>query len=282
MRQFFLIGNCAADVTISYYRRTKSEILFAIPPTQCVCGNGVNMPKSIYEHIYEDLKNKIENQEYATLLPSENELTKIYNCSRNTLRRAISKLTSIGYTQPIHGRGVHIIYTPTQLKQHFPSMSSLDGLCQLASEQGFEVSNNVITFTELIIDKHLSEKSGFEEGTEAFFIQRLRSVNGIAKMIDNTLLRKSLVPNLNEDALKGSLFRFIEDEAGMTIQTVKRCVTIERVTPFDEKYLCLDGYNCLAVITSHVYNADGIQFEFTISRNRPDIFEFNTVVSRNS
>ena len=184
------------------------------------------MPKSIYEHIYEDLKNKIENQEYATLLPSENELTKIYNCSRNTLRRAISKLTSIGYTQPIHGRGVHIIYTPTQPKQHFPSMSSLDGLCQLASEQGFEVSNNVITFTELIIDKHLSEKSGFEEGTEAFFIQRLRSVNGIAKMIDNTLLRKSLVPNLNEDALKGSLFRFIEEEAGMTIQTVKRCVTM--------------------------------------------------------
>ena len=80
MRQFFLIGNGAADVTITYYRRTKFQILFVIPLTQCVCGNGVNMPKSIYEHIYEDLKNKIENQEYATLLPSENELTKIYNC----------------------------------------------------------------------------------------------------------------------------------------------------------------------------------------------------------
>lgn len=242
------------------------------------------MPKSIYEDIFEDLKKRIENNEYeyATLLPSENELTKIYNCSRNTLRRAISMLTNIGYTQPIHGRGVNIIYTPSKPNQHFSGMSSLEGLCQAASEQGFTVTNNVITFTELVVDEHLSKKSGFEVGTEVFFIQRLRSVNGIAKMIDNSLLRKSLVPTLNEEALKGSLFRFIEDEAGMTIQTVKRCVTIERTTPFDEKYLSLDGYNCLAVITSHVYNTDGIQFEFTISRNRPDLFEFNTVVSRNS
>ncbi|MDO5126163.1 MAG: GntR family transcriptional regulator [Eubacteriales bacterium] len=242
------------------------------------------MPKSIYEEIFEDLKSKIETQEYKyeTLLPSENDLTKIYNCSRNTLRRAISKLTSMGYTQPIHGRGVHIIYTKQKQKDCFYALNSLEGLHQAAKEQGSSVTNNVITFTEMVVDAHLAEKSGFEENTEVFFIQRLRSVDGVAKMIDNTLLRKDLVPNLTENTLKGSLFQYIEKEAGMTIQTVKRRVTIERTTPFDEKYLCLDGYNCLAVITSHVYNTDGIQFEFTISRNRPDLFVFDTVVSRNS
>ncbi|MGN0368345.1 MAG: GntR family transcriptional regulator [Wujia sp.] len=240
------------------------------------------MPKSIYEDIFLDLKKKIESQEYKyeTLLPSENELTKIYNCSRNTLRRAISKLTSMGYTQPMHGRGVHIIYTPQ--KQSFYGLNSLEGLCQAARSQGSSVTNHVITFTEMTVDAQLAEQSGFEENTEVFFIQRLRSVDGVAKMIDNTLLRKDLVPDLTEEALKGSLFRYIEDEAGMTIQTVKRCVTMERTTPFDEKYLCLDGYNCLAVITSHVYNTDGIQFEFTISRNRPDLFAFSTIVSRNA
>ena len=66
----------------------------------------------------------------------------------------------------------------------------------------------------------------------------------------------------------------------MPIRTVKRCVTVERTTPFDEKYLDLDDYNCLAVITSHVFNNDGIQFEYTESRNRPDIFVFNSVITK--
>ena len=239
------------------------------------------MPKSIYETIFEDLKNKIESQQYKseTLLPSENELTKQYNCSRNTLRRAIAKLTTLGYTQSIQGRGVHIIYTPAPTRKNYVGPNSLEGLCQAAAEQGFSVVNHVITFKSMTIDAATAEKSGFEPDTEVFFIQRLRSVNGIAKMIDNTLLRKDLVPNLTEEDLKGSLFRYIEDVAGMTIKTVKRCVTIERTTPFDEKYLSLDGYNCLAVITSHVYNTGGIQFEYTISRNRPDLFAFDTVVS---
>lgn len=239
------------------------------------------MPKSRYEVIFQDLKDKIESRqyEYETLLPSEHELTQIYDCSRNTLRRAISKLTGIGYTQPMHGRGVRVIYTP-QKQQDF-GVSSLEGLCQAATEHGFSVLNQVITFTDMVIDAQLAKKTSFEENTEVYFIQRLRSIDGVPKMIDNTLLRKDLVPGLTEEILKGSLFQYIETKVGMPIRTVKRRVTIERTTPFDEKYLTLDGYNCLAVITSHVFNADGIQFEYTESRNRPDLFAFNTVVSRN-
>ena len=240
------------------------------------------MPKSIYEEIFKDLKEKIETQKYKseTLLPSENELTQIYNCSRNTLRRAISMLTQLGYTQPIHGRGVNIIYTPPSMPRQFFDLTTIKGLCQAGEENGFKVTNSVLTFTDLTIDSCLSVKSGFEENTEVFYIQRLRSVDGTAKMIDNTLLRKDLFPDLTEDVLQGSLFRFIE-ESGITIQTVKRSVTIEKTTPIDEKYLSLDGYNCMALITSHVYNTDGIQFEYTESRNRPDTFAFSTVVSRN-
>ncbi len=132
----------------------------------------------------------------------------------------------------------------------------------------------------LLVDKRLAVKSCFEENTPVFYIQRLRSVDGVPKMIDNTLLRKDLFPDLTEDALHGSLFKYIE-ESGTTIQTVKRSITIERTTPFDEKYLNLDGYNCMALITSHVYNSDGVHFEYTESRNRPDTFAFSTVVSKN-
>ena len=49
-----------------------------------------------------------------------------------------------------------------------------------------------------------------------------------------------------------------------------------KVTEIDEKYLelNLNDYNCLAVVTSHTYNSDGVMFEYTQSRHRPDYFRF--------
>ena len=36
----------------------------------------------------------------------------------------------------------------------------------------------------------------------------------------------------------------------------------------------MDGFNCLAVVSSQTYNSDGIMFEYTQSRHHPSIFRF--------
>ena len=61
-------------------------------------------------------------------------------------------------------------------------------------------------------------------------------------------------------------------------------MTVEKITQIDEKYLELDvnDYNCLAVITSRTYNSDGVMFEFTQSRHRPDYFRFQDNAVRRS
>ena len=66
----------------------------------------------------------------------------------------------------------------------------------------------------------------------------------------------------------------------MAIVTSKRKMTVERATEIDEKYLELNDYNCLAVITGQTYNADGIMFEYTQSRHRPDYFCFQDTATR--
>ena len=62
----------------------------------------------------------------------------------------------------------------------------------------------------------------------------------------------------------------------MTIVNSKRIMTVEKVTEIDEKYLHLNvkDYNCVAVVSSQTYNSDGVMFEYTQSRNRPDHFRF--------
>ena len=72
------------------------------------------MPKAKYEGIYRSIKRRIEAQDYPyqSLLPSENTLIEEYDCSRNTVRRAIAELTADGYVQSMQGRGVRVIYQP--------------------------------------------------------------------------------------------------------------------------------------------------------------------------
>ena len=57
-------------------------------------------------------------------------------------------------------------------------------------------------------------------------------------------------------------------------------MTVELVTEIDEKYLELGDYNCLAVISSQTFDADGVMFEYTQSRHRPDYFCFQDTAVR--
>lgn len=56
------------------------------------------MLKAKYDTIYRDLKEQIESEAFAyqELLPSEHTLEQTYDCSRNTIRRAIAELTAEG------------------------------------------------------------------------------------------------------------------------------------------------------------------------------------------
>lgn len=67
----------------------------------------------------------------------------------------------------------------------------------------------------------------------------------------------------------------------MKIATSKRRMTVELATSEDKAWLELDDYNCLTVLRGRVFNADGIQFEYTESRHRPDYFCFEDTATRN-
>ena len=53
-------------------------------------------------------------------------------------------------------------------------------------------------------------------------------------------------------------------------------MTVEKMTQIDEKYLKMNAadYNCVAVVSGQTYNSNGVMFEYTQSRHRPDHFRF--------
>ena len=238
------------------------------------------MPRAKYDHIYKDLKEKIETEVYAyqDMLPSENVLVTEYGCSRNTVRRAIAELTADGYVQPMHGKGVRNIFQPVE--QTAFTVGGIESFKESAIRNKKTPYTKVLQFTEITVDEKIERRTGFKKGTELYYIQRLRSLDGKPLILDHNYFLKELTYGLTPEIAERSVYDYLEGVKGITITTSKRTLTVERVTQVDEKYLDLRDYNCMAVITSQTFDDNGIQFEYTQSRHRPDYFRFQDVATR--
>lgn len=232
------------------------------------------MAKAKYENIFKDLKQKIESEEYEyqSILPPESVLVGVYDCSRNTVRRALAHLAEIGYVQSINGVGVRVIYQPYD-KASFV-IGGIETFKETAARNKLNSETEVVMFAEIVADDRVAKRTGFPEGTELYYVQRLRKLDGKPCIIDINMFDKSIVPGITEEIAKDSIYDYIENDLKMEIGMSKRQMTVERVTEVDEKYLSLGDYNCLAVVTSQTFNGMGIMFEYTQSRHVPEYFCF--------
>ena len=191
------------------------------------------MPKAKYDHIYRDLKEKIETEFYAyqQMLPSENVFVKEYGCSRNTVRRALAELTAEGYVQPMHGKGVRNIFQPVE--QTAFTVGGIESFKESAARNKKTPFTKVLQFAEITADEKIERRTGFKSGTELYYIQRLRSLDGKPLILDHNYFLKELTEGLTPEIAAHSVYDYLENVCGITISTSKRTLTVERVTQVD-------------------------------------------------
>ncbi len=238
------------------------------------------MPKSKFEEIYRDLKSRVEQGEYlySELLPSENTLVGIYDCSRNTVRRALAGLVEDGYVQSVHGKGVQVIYQPSE-KNEF-TVGGIESFRESALRNNFSYTTRVVRFETVTATARLAKQTGFPEGTEVLWVERVRQLDGKPLILDVNYFLKSVTGGLTPEIAEQSIYAYLEQELGMQIVTSKRKITVEKATKNDRKHLELNGFDCLAVVTSNTFNSDGVMFEYTQSRHQPEFFSFQDTATR--
>lgn len=235
-----------------------------------------------YDKIYRDLKIKLEEGTYPfqELIPSEMNLIEEYDCSRNTVRRAIASLVAEGYLQSMHGKGVRAIYQPLRQSQY--SLGRIESFKEAVERNQKQAVTKVVLFTELVVDDKIANRTSFPIGIEIYYIQRVRYMDEKALIIDHNYFRKDIVLGLTKEIAEHSVYEYLETVLHVNIVTTKRMMTVERATELDEKYIQLNDMNCVAVVSNSTYNGDGVMFEFTQSRHRPDYFVFYDQAQRNA
>lgn len=234
------------------------------------------MPKAVFQDIYQQLHEEIADGTfpYESFLPSESELTARFECSRSSIRRALAQLAVEGYTQPLKGKGVRVIYNPKSKDFGAIDELGLQTFREAADRQGFTSSTRCVTFETIVANKELAYLTGFSEGSELLHAIRVRMADGRSVQTDESYYLASEVPGLTREHVEDSIYAYLENVLGMQIVISKRVITIEAASEADRELLDLTGEpGAVAVMRCNAFDNNGIMVEYTETRQIPGFFK---------
>ena len=125
------------------------------------------------------------------------------------------------------------------------------------------------------MDEGLHKKLLLPIGQEVIAIERVREIDGQRVIYDYDYLNPEITKDIPDEALKNSLYAYLETDMNLPISFANKEIFVENVTEADRKNMDLrDEDNHLVVISSHVYLEDARYFQFSESRHRVDKFRF--------
>lgn len=179
-----------------------------------------------YQVIYEDLSSQITSGELEpdTRLPSETVLAERYGVSRMTVRQAVRQLQDQRLLTRRRGAGTFVSAPP-------PSRRRLNRLGSFAEEVGADDARvrSVLRGRSTVVPPDtVGERLGLGTGQEAIRIERLRLIDDVPAVLQESWLPFALAPMLvREDFVGGSLYRTLRERHGVRLgwadQEVSAC-----------------------------------------------------------
>lgn len=226
---------------------------------------------SKYQKISQDLINKIKNHQFKahTYLPSENELMKMYDASRDTIRKALDILLKNGYIQKNKGKGSLVLDVD---KIAFP-VSGVMSFKELAKTINAQITTEVIELSCNPVDEFAKHELYMDNGSY-YKVRRIRSIDQERVILDVDYLNATIVTGLTRDIAVDSLYDYIENQLDLKISFARKEITVVKASQEDKKLLDMQEYDLLVCVKSYTYLEDASLFQYTISKHRPDKFRF--------
>lgn len=228
--------------------------------------------KSKYVKIYDDILNKIENNIYkfGDCLPSESDLMKEYEASRDTIRKSLNMLATNGYITKARGK----LATVNDIhKLKFP-IAKITSFSELSHREHMESKTILEEFQVVKNNKSIMEKLNLTEEQEVWSILRTRQIDGERVILDQDYILRDIINGLTEEVCTDSIYKYIEEELNIQIGYAQKEITVQKVSELDRKYLDIKDDEMIVVVKSYTYLTDGRLFQYTISKHRADRFKF--------
>ena len=237
-----------------------------------------------YEELVNTIKAEIADGTYrkGDRLPTTPEICRIYGVSNTTVKRAMDDLELRGLVARRRGSGVYVKQTTTaSTARHVQGGSASGQMTGLSAElEGAHVvSSQVHDFSVVHPAPEICEALGLEDDEFAYYVCRVRLVDGQPKVIEYTYMPLKLIAGLRESNVEHSIYRYIEDDLGLKIDSAHRVVKAVMPTDTERTWLGIGTNDPLLEVKQVGYLDDGTPFEYSTSRHTSD-YEFYSISTR--
>jgi len=227
--------------------------------------------KKLYIQMLEILKGKIESGEWSvdSQIPTEDDLCRMYEVSKATVRQAVAELVRSGYLLKQQGRGTFVCKRVIA-----EGLSMLTSFRELMLEAKVDFSTRVLAQTVLMPTDDLDLKLNIAEDTHVIYIKRLRFVGTDAILLQESYLPRHICPQLLQDDLEhNSLLELLENKYQIIITKVQDFIEVTPVTEAEGELLGLKAGTSVLLLEQRFF-AGSRQIMYTRSLKRPERFRF--------
>jgi GntR family transcriptional regulator len=236
------------------------------------------LPTPLYHQIYLLLRDRIRAGTLAAgaMLPGEQELARIFNVSRITVKRSLNELASDGLVMRHRGRGTLIANRPV-----VPVVKgSFDTLIQSLRVMGIETEVDLLDVAEIEADKAVSDHLELPSGTLVQRAVRRRKVEGepfshIVSYVPIDIARRYSIADLAVTPLLVLLER-----VGAGAESAEQWITAVAADPVIAAVLGVAPSTALLRIDRVMRSGKNLPVQLIQGHYRPDRFQYHLATRR--
>ncbi len=225
-------------------------------------------PIPLYYQLAQILRSQINALEYKPkdMLPTEDELIRLFGISRTTVRQALQVLMTEGLIVRVAGRGTFVA-EENRPRQRDWSVESLEGI--LGS--GYETKLRFLGQARVPASDGVGQSLGVPPGTQIAKLRKVELVNGKPFFHITLYLPVDLAEKIPLELIEQRpVFLLIEEYCGCRIQEARQWVDASLASAEVARHLKLKPGDPVLLVERHFLDTTGRVVEVAIDHYRTD------------
>ncbi len=220
----------------------------------------------LYAQLVGIIKHQISSGALAVgdLLPSETELCRALDISRNTVRQAIGELEDEGLVVRKRGKGTFVT-DPTNNRRGVRYSFTTE-----ISSLGKTPSSTLVDFGVITPPRAICEKMALQEGTPVYCFTRVRNVDGEPLILETSYYPQYIYPNLTREMVQTHSFYSLLYHVGITPFSAEDTYESVILDEARAHLLAVPAGSCAFYHQRRTKTEDGRIYEYTLSYMRAD------------
>ncbi|AMQ07879.1 GntR family transcriptional regulator [Sporosarcina psychrophila] len=237
-----------------------------------------SVPIPLYFQLKELVQKKIEIGIYQVgdSIPTEKELSEVYEISRTTVRQAITELVQEGLLYREKSKGTFV--RAPKISQSFAQ--ALGSFNDQIRDLGMTPTTEVLNLEVVEASKEVIEHLKLQPNEKVIYIHRRRFADNEPIVMVKTYLPYEKCKNvLKHNFVEESLYPVLSMNKETKINKIKRFIEAVEAIEYDMENLHLEKGRAVQKFISIGFNIKDEPIEYTIARYRGDKNRFEIVIS---